>query len=1030
MFTAQINKAFGVVLLLVLCISTGASGAGSNPPETPDATVDAWLGDIQLPRKNYVSDGSFENDGNGWTWFVHKAGGIDNQITARGKASFRLGINDPNRNFYFYQYNIPLETGKTYTFSATIKTEGMGEKLREFGSIFLIDHGWTSKSIALPIPAGTMDWKRVSRTFVAPETSARADGKPTYHLVIYWPAQTPGRIWVDNIQIERGNGASAFEDLYVGDGIAALENLRKLGSQLFASMNALANFPASATVDSLANRLGNVRKQAEAVRDDLRSFAKLSRTDRENLNNRISDAANQLAQIRTLLWTGPAHLPLNEVSLPDEVPEMLALTMTCLRGEHRDVALNIAPLEPTGYPMKLTPSGLYNKALGLTVPDSQWLDVYMVPLIRGYQKPDAAFTDPLPRLNDAGIVQLLPGTINQVILSIDTAALLPGDYEATIEVDSLLDADSRRTIKVDLKVLPESILPITDASIVECFGHTAYARQAMIDLGVNTFDVNTSWIDVAFENSGELKRADFTRIDRDVRQILQVVPHARFLFLSGHNMGRKIGRLTGLKHEDDRFQRAFKEWMRAIVTHFEKLGVGADRLIMETYDEPGPGDYAAGTQMAQWIDQVEPDVQTQFYASGIDQNDAWKRNAMAHDIVGPIVFACNDDNMKYLADLGKTLWVYDCAAYGETFHPIAYYRLMPWMCRKYNITGWGHFSWFNTSHGRPYRAWQGVEAQNMVYPTADGKGMVLSRRYLAMRAGHEDYRVFDTLQRLAGETRNASDVAASVAAACNKALRMAPRVRGYQSQISPDVPADLLDTLRQQAVDRAAAMIPATRELTASLNEASEITRLSVDVPEKGTLHVRYLVDGKLPWRSALQTVMPGQIQVVLGNTDGRINRCLVELDSESGRIWTGSATLIAQITVDSTSSPYNARNLNDGICVPAVKFEPTTAWISAATDKEHWVEMDLGQTRYVSEARLYWMTYTSLPVKVGLRYLDNEGNWQPVPGLPVWRAASEAVEIVQFSVLQTRKLRLVQAALGGGVGSPMLMGLSEVEVK
>jgi len=1024
LITARINIA---LLLLLTCIGVRASDAG---PAGSDAAVEAWLGDIHLPAGNYVSDGSFEHGGQGWTWFTHKGGGIDTEQAAQGRASFRMGVDDPNRHFYYYQYNIPLETGRTYTVSAMVKTDGITEERRAHGALFLIDDRWTSASIALQAPATKADWTRVSQTFVAPTTKARPDGKPMYHLVVYWPPTSPGQVWLDDVQIEQGDKAGAYDDRYVGDGIVALDDLRTLAKRLFTSMKALAYFPNSTMVDDLTARLDDIRKQAEAIRDDLQSFAKLSRADRENLSARISAAANQLARIRTLIWTGPAHLPLDEVTLPDAAPQTLALTMTCLRGEHRDIALNIAPLEPASYPMKLTPSGLYHRAFALTVPAPQWLDVYTAPLIRGYQRPAGTFTDPLPRLSNAGIFPILPGRINQVILSIDTSDLPPGDYEATIDIDSLLDADSRRTLSIKLKVLPEAILPITDVNIVECFGHTDYAWQAMIELGVNTFDVNTAWIDVTFGESGELENADFTRIDSDVRRALSAVPDAQFVFFSGQNMSKKIGLLTGLERNHPRFERAFKQWVRAIVEHFASLGIDAGRLYMETYDEPGPGDYVAGTAMAQWIEQVEPAVRTWFYASGVVQDQAWKRNALAHDIVGPIVSDCNGDNMDFLAGLGKTLWTYDCAADGETFHPIAYYRLMPWMCRKYGITGWGHFSWFNTSHDRHYKAWQGVEVQNLVYPVADGQGMVLSRRYLAMRAGHEDYRVLDALKRLAARPHHASEVEASVAAACDAALRLAPRVKGYQTHINPEVPAGLLDTLREQVVDRAASLLPARRELTASLVEEPDATRLFVDAPEKGVLRLRYMVAGKLPWRTLHQQVASGRADVPLIGTSERVNRCLVELIGDSGRVYTGSGTIIPLITVDSTSVPYDARNLNDGVCVPAVKFEPATAWISAATAEEHWVEMDFGRERNIGEVRLYWMTYTSLPRKVGLRYPAGEGDWQPVPGLPLWRAAVEPVETIRFPTLRTRKLRVIQAAIGGGEGGPTLMGLSEVEVK
>ncbi len=1016
-----------VVCMLALCGVSRAFGA-----ET-DAAADAWLGDIPIPDKNYVQDGSFENQGKGWTWFVYKGGKITTEDSSRDGAVFHMGDKNTEQNYYYYQYNIPLEVGKTYTFSAMIKSEGISEAKRQAGALILTDYSWTSKSIPLEPPATTSGWTRVSKTFVAPETKLHANGDPIYNIVIHWPPNNAGSVWIDEVQVEEGSQATDFEAMYAGHARDALAKLRTLARQIFAAEDALEKLPASDSIGDLKSRLSGVRKQASLLRKQLLAYTTLSDQTRANLGKRIDEALGELALVRTLIWTGPAHVPLSEVRLPDSFDDQLKLSMTCLRGEHRDIALNVASLSGNDYGMKLTPSVLYNERLGLKLTGPKWLKVYAVPMIRGDQNIVSAFTDPLPEINNAGITPIASGRINQLVFSVDTSDLPPGEYTASIDVESLLDADSQRTIEIDLTVLPEALMPLaSEIRVLECFGSMDYAEQAMIDLGVNTFDVITAEIDVTFDDAGKLLRSDFSRTDIDVRRMLEIVPDAQFLFLSGEDMRRKISRLKGweLTLEDKRFERAFKEWVAAIVEHFATLGVGPERLIMETYDEPQPSDYAAGTAMAQWTKQVEPKMLTQFYGSGVVQNEAWKQNAMAHDIVGPIVSACSPENMAFVQSLGVTLWTYDCMAYGETFHPIAYYRLMPWMCRKYNQVGWGHYSWFNTSHDRAYKAWQGVEAQNLVYPAADGEGMVVSRRYLAIRAGQEDYRVLDALQRVADRAGKSTQAQAFIAEAYDQALAMAPREKGYETQIDPGIPADRVDVLREQAVDRIAAMLPDAINVKASMVETTGTTSVSVNAPEGGQLHLRYLVDGRLPWRTMSQAVASGQSEIVLPEISGRVNRCLVELAGEGGRIWSGSATIIPEITVDSTSTPYDARHLSDGICVPAVKFEPNYAWISGPGGTDHWVELDLGEVRDVSELRLYWMTFSTLPEKIGVRYQSEDYNWMPVPSRPEWYAPTEPLELVELDGLRTRKIRIIQAANGGAATTPTLMGLSEVDIK
>ena len=204
---------------------------------------------------------------------------------------------------------------------------------------------------------------------------------------------------------------------------------------------------------------------------------------------------------------------------------------------------------------------------------------------------------------------------------------------------------------------------------------------------------------------------------------------------------------------------------------------------------------------------------------------------------------------------------------------------------------------------------------------------------------------------------------------------------------------------------------------------------LSLHTPDAGTLRVRYLVNGKLPWQTRQRQIAAGDTKLALETTD-EVNRCLVDFTDRAGRVSAGTPLIIPQIHVDSTSPSYSPRALNDGLRVAAVKFEPEAAWISAPTAVEHWVQMNLRRSRSVSQVTLFWMTFTGMPQKTMVQYGDEAGNWKPVSATPVLRPAAGAVEIIRFSPVTTSKLRVLQAPNGGGEGGPSLMGLSEVEVR
>jgi hypothetical protein len=227
-------------------------------------------------------------------------------------------------------------------------------------------------------------------------------------------------------------------------------------------------------------------------------------------------------------------------------------------------------------------------------------------------------------------------------------------------------------------------------------------------------------------------------------------------------------------------------------------------------------------------------------------------------------------------------------------------------------------------------------------------------------------------------------------------------------------------------VERIETLLPPPAELATTL-DATNV--LSIHTPEAGTLRVRYLVNGKLPWKTQQRPVVAGHTTLAL-ETSGEVNRCLVDFMDRTGRVSAGTPLIIPQIHVDSSSPSYSPRPLNDGVRVAAAKFEPEVAWISAPTAVEHWAQMDLGRSRSVSQVTLFWMTNTGLPEKIMVQYADEAGAWKPVSATPVFRPAASAVESVRFAPVTTSKLRILQAANGGGNGGPSLMGLSEVEVR
>jgi hypothetical protein len=1024
--------------LLAFCVSAAEPTAAERAA--------AWLGDVRLPPRNYVANGSFEDGLKGWQYFVHQAGGVDPDRPFAEAAAFRLDGLDENRHVYLYQYRIPLETGKTYTLSAALRTEGLSQANCDFGVLFLINYGWTQAAVLKPA-APTTDWTVLKATFTAFPTKPRPDGKPDYSLVAYWPPKSAGKVWIDTVQLEEGDQATAFTDVDLRPGLEALDRLPALATRLFAAQEALAKFPAAPLIASLKQDVSSLQGEAEGIKADLLKYATSSKETRAGLAARLDAADAALAAAQTLVWTGPAHIPLSEVALPAARPKEVSIDLTCVQGEHRDIAINVANFTPTGFEARLEISELYNEALALSVLPHEWLRGYSVPRIRGFARPNQLFTDPLPELGNAGIFHAEPADVSQVLISIDTAPLRPGGYAAVLTVSSLTDRACRQSIPVTLNVLPFRLPELAGVDITDCYGYASYALPAMQELGLNTYTLSTSWMDVEFDDDGSLKRWDFTRLGAEVEEYFGFDNVTQFLLLNLQGMYRFLETRYGWKPAEPRFERAIKAWVASIAAEMQKRLVPPANVIIETFDEPGPGDLPTAMQMARWVKEAAPAMQTMFYASGVSQDPAWAEAAKAHDIIAPIMAQCTPKNLAFLKSLGRRLWVYDCQANGETFHPLAYYRLMPWMCWQYGISGWAHFHWFNTPHDRPDRAWDGVEAQNLVYPGQPGTDPVLSRRYLAIRAGHEDYRALKALEKAVAraapdKAEAAARAQAFLASAGQRALELSPRQPRYETHIAAGLPPDRIDRMREDSVALLQALEGVLPEIPASLRVDDKVEPgvvLSIDAPGAGYLFYRYLTAGYghgwgrhwANWEqeASPEFVNPGPVSFPLTVLWRDTYRWLVDVRSEDGRIWLGSPTIIPRIAVDSTAPSYSKRPLNDGVRLESVKFEPEYAWISGGEAVEHWVEMDLGKPRQVAEVGLWWMTFTGLPKQTMLTYLDGT-EWKPVSATPTWRPAASAVEKLTFTPVTTTKLRLLQAAGGGGPGGPNLMGLSEIEVR
>lgn len=1027
------SQAVRRMLVSLVAVATLSAAFVASAAENP-------LASIQLPGKNLANNGGFERGVEGWEWFGgRKHGELVTDVKHGGQTCLKVsGVNEDYR--YLNQTPVYLTPGETYTLSAWMKCEGFSRAGEGSQVINLTNYGWTQSANIGPLKPDE-DWTHYSVTFQAPPTSEVA-GRLSYTLVIFWPIKSEGTVWIDDMQIEKGSQATEYTDSYVGWGIQATETLSRTWERVVGIQETLAEGFGGAEVPAgLLEQVVDVGRRLTDATEKLRGFANLAVAEARELPGQAEALDAESAHLSSIAFLSDPFRPVSELTLPDREPEQLSVDLTCFQGERRAVALTVANLAARATVARVAPGELYDVGRQVRWVGTPWLNAYTAPPIRGHIKTWEQFTDPLPLLGPDGLWTISPGLLNQLVCVVDTSSMLPGEYTGQIEIASITEKALPRTLQFHLQVVPVRLDRLPDIEICDIGMMADYALDSIAPLGINTFSVPAQWALPEYDAQTERATVDFTRISVLVRERLAACPGARFWI--GFGVGAVIAghaeRNLGISATDPRFDEYVRGWTRAVVEGFQHLGIGPERLIFETVDEPGAGQMELAARISRLVHAANPQVRTQTYVTSFNADDeACARMYEAHDIIGLIRNSVTDESVAFLREHGKQIWVYDCQNNAESFDPISYYRLLPWLGWRHGLEGWGHFSWLDSMRGRDYVPWEGVAEQALVYPALDG-GQVISRRWLAIEAGTTDYRALLTLKRLTDSVQTRALLPPERAArelvegTPDAALVLARDGREYFTGLQPDADISVLSNFREAAARHAGELFgtlgAAEQRLTATLVTNAERTQVQIVAPGTGLLTARSLCDHRLPWRTVVQAVQAGASSVALPCPAGeRVSRCVVEFTGADGLVLTAAPTPIPAISVDSELPPYSADRLNDGLAMPGMKFEPEHGWMSGGAATEHWAAAQLPAPILIRAVHVWWMTFGGLPRAIKVQVGDGAG-WKDAPGFEQWRPATAAVEELTFAPLTTDRVRVIQNAGGGNIAFPNLMGLSELEV-
>jgi len=139
-------------------------------------------------------------------------------------------------------------------------------------------------------------------------------------------------------------------------------------------------------------------------------------------------------------------------------------------------------------------------------------------------------------------------------------------------------------------------------------------------------------------------------------------------------------------------------------------------------------------------------------------------------------------------------------------------------------------------------------------------------------------------------------------------------------------------------------------------------------------------------------------------------------------------------LSVDSCMANYGSLvALNDGVRYPAAPGRLNdVSWASEDNTSDHWIEVDFGQLRKVSEVVVYWTWYRGTPYlpKESEVRIEAGGEWVKLDAKRIDGKGENCISTFRFRPIEVQKLRVYQLAGEGANAAPGYMWVTELVVR
>ncbi|HUT74695.1 MAG TPA: VCBS repeat-containing protein, partial [Armatimonadota bacterium] len=360
----------------------------------------------------------------------------------------------------------------------------------------------------------------------------------------------------------------------------------------------------------------------------------------------------------------------------------------------------------------------------------------------------AAFSDivydVLPDLDRSGVIELVPGEVAQLWLTVKTHGLEPGPHRLTLYLGTMAQKDNFtfREVPIEIQVWPVS-LPTDKYQLMNWASLDAASDQAlqnMIDHGMSVI-YGSSLPGVPVDERGNLAgEVDWTRFDR---QMARVPKYWQFLW--GSYPTPIFPKGINAPAESELYFNGVKTAIGEMVKHLQSIGIGYDRWAFYPVDEPwivGFTNIPPLRQFCTLTKRADPNVRNYADPANLVRIEYIEEFKDLIDVWQPQVDVLKRDPelVKWFRENAKAFWFYEAAGEAKDLLPLGHYRIRPWLAWRFGATGSGFWVY------KDLDMWWALDSEGYgaVYQT--DKDVVTSRRWEAVRDGVEDWRALYVLR--------------------------------------------------------------------------------------------------------------------------------------------------------------------------------------------------------------------------------------------------------------------------------------------